>query len=176
LNRTTATTIEPSPFTQLPQYAPVNPITAEHLKAPQKKRPKWRRLLRFRNRRRGTAIVDTPHGILVVSENGKTYNLPGGAAKGKESRQDAALRELEEETGLKATESFYLFEYAGRIQRDIKGGFFKDLHKVYLTKVSGVAKPKSEITHVAYTQDPNIKLSNATKRIIQKYFEERGQN
>ncbi len=125
----------------------------------------------FRKRKRGTAIVDTSKGILVVSENGKTFLLPGGAAKDGENRRDAAIRELEEETGLKATECSYLFGYSGRIQRDIKGGFFKDAHKVYLMKVSGAAEPKNEIKHVAYTKDANIKLSYTTNRIIKKYFE-----
>jgi 8-oxo-dGTP diphosphatase len=146
------------------------------LKETQKKRRRWKRYLRFiRKRRRGTAIVDTSKGILVVSEDGKTYYLPGGAAKDGENRRDAALRELEEETGLKASECSYLFECSGRIHRDIKGVFFKDAHKVYLMKASGVAEPRNEITHVAYTKDPNVNLSYTTKRIIKKYFEGRVQ-
>jgi hypothetical protein len=31
-------------------------------------------------RRRGTAIVDTPDGIIVVSAGGRTYYSPGGGA------------------------------------------------------------------------------------------------
>ncbi len=139
------------------------------------KKPLWRRYLRFRKRRRGTAVVDTSKGILVVSEDGKTYHLPGGAAKNGESRKDAAIRELEEETGLKATEYSYLFDCTSRIHRDIKGGFYQDTHKVYLTKASGVAEPKNEIKHVAYTTDSNVNLSGTTKKIIAKYLEGRVQ-
>jgi len=46
------------------------------------------------HRRRGTTIVDTPNGILVVSEGGRTYYLPGGVARKGESRRKAAIREL----------------------------------------------------------------------------------
>lgn len=127
--------------------------------------------MRFRKRRRGTAVIDTLRGILVVSEEGKTYSLPGGAAKDGESRREAALRELEEETGLKADECSYLFEYSGRLQRDKKGGFFRDAHKVFLMKTSGAAKPKNEIKYVSYTKDANVNLSSATKQIIRKYHE-----
>ena len=141
-----------------------------------KKRRRWRRLRLFRKRRRGTAIVDTSKGILVVSEDGKTYCLPGGAVKGEERWKDAALRELEEETGLKASDCLYLFDFKGRIQRDIKGGFFRDAHKVYLTETCGEAEPKNEITHISYFVYPNngnVGLSYATRRIIEKYLEEK---
>ena len=56
-----------------------------------------------RRRRRGTVIVDTPKGILVVNEGESTYYLPGGGARIGESGRNAAIRELLEETGLRAT-------------------------------------------------------------------------
>jgi 8-oxo-dGTP diphosphatase len=141
------------------------------LKQAQKRPRRWQRCLRFRSRRRGTAVVDTCRGILVVSEDGKKYDLPGGAAKEGESRREAALRELEEETGLKADKCAWLFEYNGRIQRSVKGGFFKDNHKVYLMKVTGAAEPKNEIKHIAYTKDSKVTLSYAANQIIKKYSE-----
>lgn len=139
-----------------------------------RKKSTWRRHLRFRKRRRGTAIVETPKGILLVSEGGKKYDLPGGATKGRENEKDTALRELEEETGLKGTECIHLFELSGRIQRDIKGGFFKDEHKVFLVKACGDPKPQSEIHYITYTGDTCAVLSTNTKRIIEKYLHDRG--
>jgi ADP-ribose pyrophosphatase YjhB (NUDIX family) len=41
-------------------------------------------------------IVDTPNGILLVSETGKRFSLPGGGTRHHESRESAAIRELEE--------------------------------------------------------------------------------
>jgi hypothetical protein len=38
-------------------------------------------------RGRGTAIVDSPGGILVVSESVNAYSLPGGNARKGESRK-----------------------------------------------------------------------------------------
>lgn len=123
-------------------------------------------------RRRGTVIVDTLKGILVVSESGRTYYLPGGGARHRESRRSAALRELEEETGLRATDCSYLFEYREvRIHKDRTGGFFRDVHKVFLVKSNGVAKPRKEIRHLAYFNSSNVNVSYTTRRIIEKYYE-----
>lgn len=49
-------------------------------------------------RRCGTAIVETPEGILVVAGRSGLYVLPGGAARKGESRTSTAIRELREET------------------------------------------------------------------------------
>jgi ADP-ribose pyrophosphatase YjhB (NUDIX family) len=54
-------------------------------------------------RRRGTLIVDTPKGILVVSHNNKTYGLPGGGVELGENQKQATIRELKEETTLEAS-------------------------------------------------------------------------
>ena len=66
-----------------------------------------------RIRRKGAAIVDTPHGILVVLGRSRKFVLPGGGANKGESRKKAAIRELYEETGLKTKKITYLFRYVG---------------------------------------------------------------
>ncbi len=114
-------------------------------------------------RRRGTAIVDTPQGILVVSRDDRTFYLPGGGAERGESRRDAAIRELKEETNLVAADCFFLFEYTS----------FTNSHKVYLMKSMGVAKPSNEIKYLAYFNGSNLKVSNTTWEIIELYHQSR---
>jgi len=112
-------------------------------------------------RRRGTAIVDTPEGILVVSRDERTFYLPGGGAERGESRKDAAIRELREETNLVAADCFFLFEYTS----------FTNSHKVYLMKGTGVAKPSNEIKYLAFFKGSNLKVSYTTWEILELYHQ-----
>ncbi len=66
-------------------------------------------------RRRGTALVEIVHGgergVLVVSD-GDHWMLPGGGAdRPHETRFEAAIRELYEETSLRATAAVTLFDH-----------------------------------------------------------------
>jgi hypothetical protein len=77
--------------------------------------PKHKRTYKSRreyisSRRRGTAIVDTKQGILVTAGRNKVFLLPGGGANQNESRTQAALRELREETGLKTIHVKFLLD------------------------------------------------------------------
>ena len=110
-------------------------------------------------RRRGTAIVETSEGILVVSRNNRTFFLPGGGAESGESRRDAAIRELKEETGLQAVTCRFLFEYPTYVND----------HKVFLIKTTGVAEPEHEIKYIEYFDGSNLKVSNVTWEIIELY-------
>ncbi|MCL5100258.1 MAG: NUDIX hydrolase [Candidatus Marsarchaeota archaeon] len=120
-------------------------------------------------RRRGTAIVDTPNGILVASHH-KTWLLPGGGANKGESREKAAIRELREETGLKATKVTFLFEY----NEPDDGRKIRNLHKVFLIEAKGTPKPNHhDVHHLAYWMpDSGIQLSRTTKTIVDKYINE----
>ena len=122
-----------------------------------------------RTRRRGTAIVDTPRGILVVSLGGEDFLLPGGGARLHESRQDAAIRELREETGLKAVDATLLFEFTGRIHEGARGGLFRNAHKVFLVTATGVPEPTREVKRVAYYDGSSPRLSYSAQQIIEKY-------
>jgi 8-oxo-dGTP diphosphatase len=122
-----------------------------------------------RTRRRGTALVETPKGILVVSKNGRTFLTPGGGARPRESGQDAAIRELKEETGLKVVEIAYLFDFTGVTHRGTRGGLFKNAHKVYLATATGVPRPSREIKSVAYYDGSSPRISYSARRIIARY-------
>ncbi len=122
-----------------------------------------------RARRRGTAIVETPEGILVVSLDGRRFLTPGGGAKRDESEQDAAMRELEEETGMKAVSASYLFEFTGVVHRGPRGGLFRNAHKVFLVMASGVPQPRREVKHFAYFNGSGLRLSFSARRIISRY-------
>jgi len=129
--------------------------------------------LYVRKRRRGTAIVETEQGIIVAADK-KVFLLPGGGAKGRETRIEAAIRELRDETGLIAYSVEYLFEYEGPVHTTKGGSLFQDYHKVFSVRAHGQAKPKHEIAAVDYYKagaEINPKLSRTTLEIIDKYLE-----
>jgi 8-oxo-dGTP pyrophosphatase MutT (NUDIX family) len=116
----------------------------------------------YMSRRRGTAIVETSKGILLTAMSEGTFLLPGGGANKGESRFRAAIRELEEETGLIANFAQILFTYESKSNN----------HTVVLIKAKGTPKPKQEVKYIDYYV-PNkiIKTSRATIEIIKKYYE-----
>lgn len=121
-------------------------------------------------RRRGTAIVETSQGIILVSGNEDYYLLPGGGAEPDESRQQAAIRELLEETGLKADSATYLFTYLGATYQH-KNKLYKNDHKVFLIKAQGIPEPCNEIKQIKYyNSHDKIKLSKSTSTILEKYL------
>jgi len=125
-------------------------------------------------RRRGTAIVDTPKGILVTASRNKLFLLPGGGAGKYESRRKATIRELREETRLKAYYWKYLFTHhePKYNYHDGKRRKIRNLHKVFLIKVYGEPKPNyHDVSHIAYWKpNSNLRISRTTKAIIEKYL------
>jgi len=128
-----------------------------------------------RYRRRGTAIVETQHGILLTAgRHGKPFILPGGGAKRGESRFVAALRELTEETGLLPYSAEIIFRHKGKIRPTISGRHkFQDHHTVCLVKASGTPRPGGgDAKRIAYYYPGcDVWISSTTKEIIERYYE-----
>lgn len=126
-------------------------------------------------RKRGTAIVHTPEGILLVMEQNGILSLPGGGVERGESLMIAACRELEEETGLKAiaSTSRYLFTHLGHPYR-IGKQLCQNQHHVYLVQATGSIQIDSEILGVHfYPLKDKLPMSNSTQKILNRYILER---
>ena len=130
-----------------------------------------KKYLRIHKRRRGTAVVETEQGILVTAGRSKIFLLPGGGANKNETRTQAAMRELREETGLHPYHAKYLFHHRGRIHKSHGHGYFRDHHTVCLVKAKGTPHPHHEIKYIDYyRQGSDVRISGVTKEIIERYY------
>ncbi len=114
-------------------------------------------------RKRATLIVETSNGILLVNHLifGKLkFSLPGGGIKFSETPENAAIRELKEETNLQVTKIKFLFNHNSLMHR----------HFVFLVKAQGKIKPSWETRHFAYYKKDMKNLSKFTREIIEKYL------
>ena len=122
-------------------------------------------------RRKGVAIVESKEGILVVAGKRKVFAPPGGGAEKNESRKNATIRELREETGLKAKSVKYLFSYEGKRWKDSMGRETMNHAKVFLIKSYGSLKPGNEIRHAKwYNPKSRLRISNSAKKVIEQYL------
>lgn len=132
---------------------------------------------RVRYRRRGTAIVETEHGILLTGGHGaghkKPFILPGGGAERGESRFMAALRELSEETRLRPYYAEIIFTHKGKVRPTHSGrGKFQDHHTVCLIKATGYPKPGGgDAKRLSYFHPGSrVWVSRTTMEIIERYY------
>ena len=126
----------------------------------------------IKRRRRGAALVKTQKGILVVAWKDKSlgFMIPGGGANFFETRKKAAIRELEEETGLKTISAKYLFKFKGHIFKNKQGKWKRNYSKVFLVKAEGKPRPKNEVKHIAYWKPKSkIKLMKGAQMLLDIY-------
>jgi 8-oxo-dGTP diphosphatase len=117
-----------------------------------------------RRKRRGTAIVETSEGIMVIEEKDGLFYLPGGKTVNHEPRREALMRELMQDTGLQTESVKYLFRHVGY------EGLLEEHHKVYLVTPKGELEVDDDEIQF-YTPTSDIPLSKVTKEIINRYFD-----
>jgi 8-oxo-dGTP diphosphatase len=113
---------------------------------------------------RATVICEQDRHILLVRKPKSRWTLPGGKVEPGETFADAALRELQEETGLGADSLLYLMEMETGSTR----------HHVYEASVlnADAARPQNEIFDCLwYPLDAvhNLNPSEATLRIVKAF-------
>lgn len=95
-----------------------------------------------------------------MSSSGSYYRLPGGKPKKGEASIEAAIRELWEETGLRAYDVKYLFKFHAS--------------KVFKIKARGMPEPRSEIHHFAFFRpgkEMKVQVSENTLKLLNVYCE-----
>ncbi|BCG04386.1 NUDIX hydrolase (plasmid) [Paraburkholderia sp. PGU19] len=103
---------------------------------------------------RATVLCIRDGRILLVARARSRWALPGGRIRRDEAPVDAARRELEEETGLVATELTHLVQFGG----------LGTLHHVFLAGVpaDAVAQPGNEIARCRWFVPSKIATLSAS--------------
>jgi 8-oxo-dGTP diphosphatase len=121
-------------------------------------------------RHRGTAIVETNAGILIVEESNRVYGLPGGGVHQGESNEAAAIRELQEETGLETVSVQFLFDHFGRIH-SVDNRQRQNHHAVFLIQAIGTPQPNDGILQIRFYQPgDDVIIGQSAGQIIEKYL------
>lgn len=113
---------------------------------------------------RATVICEHDRHILLVRKPKSRWTLPGGKVERGETSAGAAVRELQEETGLGANGLLYLMELQSGSTR----------HHVYEASVlnHNDARPQNEIFDCIWfplNAVQNLDTSDATRRIVRAF-------
>jgi len=114
---------------------------------------------------RATVLCVRGNRILLVARERSRWALPGGRIRRDEAPHEGALRELEEETTLVASELMYLFQFSG----------FNTLHYVFFADVEeqASAQPSNEIAKCRWFAPVKIATLSAsvpTRGIVELFF------
>ena len=111
-------------------------------------------------RRRATAIIEYPAGILLTHMRGMAPALPGGGIKPGESDEAAVIREVLEETSLQVVHALFLFHFET----------FAHQHAVFWIIPTGIPQASQEVDALLYyTPEKLIRVSPETYELL-KYF------
>ena len=118
---------------------------------------------------RATVLCVRDNRILLVARERSRWALPGGRIRRGEAPHEAALRELEEETTLRANELMYLFQFTG----------FNTVHNVFFADVvqHTIAQPANEIAKCRWFAPIKIATLSAsvpTRGIVELFFKHIG--
>jgi 8-oxo-dGTP diphosphatase len=112
-------------------------------------------------KQRATVVCQLGTRILLVSRDGTRWSLPGGKASNGEALQEAASRELVEETRLHAKRMRYLFDFTG----------VRTCHHVFAAQFDSgqVPVPSNEITRCQWVKVTDVRhypTSTCTQGIV----------
>lgn len=113
-------------------------------------------------KQRATVVCQQGTRVLLVGRERGRWSLPGGRPENDETLEDAAVRELFEETSLRAAAIRYMFEFAGTRTR----------HHVFVGELEHGQSPvpSNEIARCSWVKVsdvPGLAASVSTKTIVE---------